>query len=213
MEASARARATALLEGSDPGSQGELNHLLPLVYDELRALAHRQLVGEQAGHTLNTTALVHEAYFRLVDDTRVTRRGRSYFFGAAARAMRQVLVDHARRRLAEKRGGDVERVTLDEDRLGAAAGRVDVDRLAEELIDLDRALSDLAQMNPRHARVVECRFFGGMEVEETAEALGVSPRTVKYDWALARAWLRGALAGGSPDDRDASSGASGSTSR
>jgi RNA polymerase sigma factor (TIGR02999 family) len=109
--------------------------------------------------------------------------------------MRQVLVDHARRRMAEKRGGGRERVTLESERLGGAEGRVDVDRTAAELIDLDRALEELARLNPRHARVVECRFFGGMAVDETAEALGVSPRTVKYDWALARAWLHDALLG------------------
>lgn len=195
MDGSAKARTTALLENPDPRDQVAIDQVLPYVYDELRSLAHRQLAGERAGHTLDTTGLVHEAYVRLVDDTRVTRKGRAYFFGAAARAMRQVLVDHARRRKAEKRGGDAERVTFEPERIGDAGGRVDLDRMAEELIDLDRALDELARMNPRHARVVECRFFGGMEVEETAEALGVSPRTVKYDWALARAWLHDALAG------------------
>lgn len=196
MDTSARARTTALLESPDPTDPAGLDDLLPFVYDELRSLARRQLAAERAGHTLNTTALVHEAYVRLVDDTRVTRKGRAYFFGAAARAMRQVLVDHARRRRAEKRGGDARRVTLDAERLSDREGRVDVDRLADDLIDLDRALNELARLNPRHARVVECRFFGGMEVAETAEALGVSPRTVKYDWALARAWLHDALSAG-----------------
>lgn len=194
MEASARARATSVLQTADPADPGGLDVLLPLVYEELRSLAHRQLLGERRGHTLGTTALVHETYVRLIDDTRVTRKGRAYFFAAAARAMRHVLVDHARQRLAAKRGGGAERVSLDVDRL-EAAGDVDVERLADELIDLDRALDDLALMNPRHARVVECRFFGGMDVEETAEALGVSARTVKYDWALARAWLHEALSG------------------
>src|SRR5690606_27472828 len=132
--------------------------------------------------TLQTTALVHEAYFRLADDTKVTARGRAYFFAAAARAMRQVLVDHARRRNAAKRGGGVEPVSLDETRLA-------VDELAAELLDLDRELERLAALNERHARVVECRFFAGLSVEETAAALDVSPRTVKSDWALARAWL------------------------
>lgn len=196
MDGSAKARTTALLENPDPRDQVAIDQVLPFVYDELRSLAHRQLAGERAGHTLDTTGLVHEAYVRLVDDTRVTRKGRAYFFGAAARAMRQVLVDHARRRKAEKRGGGAERVTFEPERVGDAEGRVDLDRMAEELIDLDRALDELARMNPRRARVVECRFFGGMEVEETAEALGVSPRTVKYDWALARAWLHDALTGG-----------------
>ena len=200
MEASARARATSVLQAADPADPGGLDVLLPLVYEELRSLAHRQLLGERPGHTLGTTALVHETYVRLIDDTRITRKGRAYFFAAAARAMRQVLVDHARQRLAAKRGGGAERVSLDVDRL-EAADDIDVERLADELIDLDRALEDLARMNPRHARVVECRFFGGMEVEETAEALGVSARTVKYDWALARAWLHDAL-GGAPGEGD-----------
>ena len=188
MEPSARDRTMALLETEEVGDPPRLDALLPLVYDELRGLAHRQLAGEQAGHTLDTTALVHEAYVRLVDDTRVTRKGRAYFFGAAARAMRQVLVDHARRHTAKKRGGAARPVSLD-------AANLAVDELADELLDLDRALEELAGRNPRHARVVECRYFGGLSVEETAEALDVSPRTVKYDWALARAWLHDALRG------------------
>lgn len=189
MEPGIRDRTTALLEPGTEGDPARLDALLPLVYDELRGLAHRQLAGERAGHTLRTTALVHEAYVRLVDDTRVTRKGRAYFFGAAAQAMRQVLVDHARRHAARKRGGGARPVSLD-------AATLAVDEIADELLDLDRALVELAGRNPRHARVVECRFFGGLSVEETADALDVSPRTVKYDWALARAWLHDALRGG-----------------
>lgn len=189
MEPGIRDRTTALLEPGTEGDPARLDALLPLVYDELRGLAHRQLAGERAGHTLQTTALVHEAYVRLVDDTRVTRKGRAYFFGAAAQAMRQVLVDHARRHAARKRGGGARPVSLD-------AATLAVDEIADELLDLDRALVELAGRNPRHARVVECRFFGGLSVEETADALDVSPRTVKYDWALARAWLHDALRGG-----------------
>lgn len=188
MQGSARDRTTALLEPTAEGDPARLDALLPLVYDELRALAHRQLAGEPAGHTLATTALVHEAYVRLVDDTRVTRKGRAYFFGAAAQAMRQVLVDHARRHTAQKRGGGARAISLN-------AASLAVDEIAGELLDLDRALVALAKRNPRPARVVECRFFGGLSVEETAEALDVSPRTVKYDWALARAWLHDALRG------------------
>jgi RNA polymerase sigma factor (TIGR02999 family) len=188
VQESARAQTTTLLETADQAIPGNLERLFPLVYDELRVIAHRQLGGERPDHTLRTTALVHEAYLRLVDDTRVTRKGRAYFFGAAARAMRQILVDHARRRNAEKRGGGRENISLDNADLA-------VDRFAHELIDLDRALDELAKLNPRHARVVECRFFGGLDVDETAETLGVSARTVKYDWALARAWLHGALGG------------------
>jgi RNA polymerase sigma factor (TIGR02999 family) len=178
----------ALLEPGAEVDSERLDALLPLVYDELRGLAHRQLESERTGHTLSTTALVHEAYVRLVDDTRVTRKGRAYFFAAAARAMRHVLVDHARRRRTVKRGDGASHVSLDQTEIA-------VDRFADELLDLDRALNKLAKLNPRHARVVECRFFGGLEVKETAEALGVSPRTVKYDWALARAWLHEALRG------------------
>ncbi|MEJ2481999.1 MAG: sigma-70 family RNA polymerase sigma factor [Gemmatimonadota bacterium] len=195
MESGIRDRTTTLLEPGAEGDPARLDALLPLVYEELRGLAHRQLAGERAGHTLQTTALVHEAYVRLVDDTRVTRKGRAYFFGAAARAMRQVLVDHARRHAAKKRGGGARPVSLD-------AATLAVDEIANELLDLDRALDELARRNPRHARVVECRFFGGLSVEETADALDVSPRTVKYDWALARAWLHDSLRG-RPNGADA----------
>jgi RNA polymerase sigma-70 factor, ECF subfamily len=182
-----RSRATYLLQGAEPGEADGLEELLPLVYDELRAMARRQLAREPDGHTLQTTALVHEAYLKLVDRSRVSERGRAYFFGAAARAMRQVLVDHARRRRALKRDGAGD--------LEVVAPASDADAFAAEVLDLDRALNQLAERNPRHARVVECRYFGGLSVTETAAALGVSPRTVKYDWALARAWLYDALAG------------------
>lgn len=205
VESTARDRTTALLEQADRTDPGKaLDRVLPFVYEELRRMARRQLAGERQGHTLNTTALVHEAYVRLVDDTRVTRKGRSYFFGAAARAMRQILVDHARRHRAAKRGGDADPVTLEPgqgairaDRFPRDADDLRVEHLVDQLIDLDRALDELAELNPRQARVVECRFFGGLQVDETADALGVSPRTVKYDWALARAWLKEALEGGS----------------
>jgi RNA polymerase sigma-70 factor, ECF subfamily len=156
--------------------------LVALVYDELKAMAHRQLAREQGGHTLQTTALVHEAYLKLVDSSKVGQNGRGYFFAAASRAMRQVLVEHARLRNAMKRGGGGEPVSLDDAHLA-------VDAFAIELLDLDAALERLAEVHPRHARVVECVYFGGLGMDETAEALGVSPRTVKYDWALARAWL------------------------
>jgi RNA polymerase sigma-70 factor, ECF subfamily len=188
LDLSSRSDATALLATADSGDGAALDRLVPLLYDELRVMAHRQLARERRNETLQTTALVHEAYLRLVDDSRVTRRGRAYFFAAAARAMRQVLVDHARRRNAEKRGGGARALSLDEEQIA-------VDEFAAELLDLDRALEQLATLNPRHARVVECRFFAGMSVEETAESLGVSPRTVKYDWTLARAWLFDALGG------------------
>jgi RNA polymerase sigma factor (TIGR02999 family) len=182
-----RERTTGLLvEAATDGAAAET--LFPLVYDELRRLARRQLAGEMTGHTLSTTALVHEAYIRLVDGSRIGPVGRGYFFGAAARAMRRILVEHARRRRAAKRGGGQNPVSLGE--ADAAA-----DAYADELIDLDRALEELATLNPRHARVVECRFFGGLDTEETAAVLGVSDRTVKSDWAVARAWLRQAMGG------------------
>lgn len=182
MSPTLRSETTALLLESVDGDANAVDRLFPIVYEELRGIARRQLIGERADHTLQTTALVHEAYVRLVDDDQVSRRGRAYFFASAARAMRQILVDHARRRGAAKRGGGVQPATLLEDRGGA-------DAFAEELIDLDQALDRLAELDPRHARLVECRYFGGMTVEETAIALGVSPRTVRYDWALAKAWL------------------------
>ena len=175
--------ATAdLIESAGKGDAAAINEIVPLVYEELRMLAHRQLSNEQRHDSMQTTALVHEAYLRLVDDTRVTERGRAYFFAAVSRAMRQILVDRARRRLAIKRGEGEELVSFDEN-------QVAVDAYASELVELDDALSRLAGQSPRHARVVELRYFAGLSVEETAEALSVSPRTVKSDWAMARAWL------------------------
>ena len=161
-----------------------------LLYDELRSLAHRELAREGGQVSLHTTELVHEAYLRLADSDEVSQRGRAYFFGAAAQAMRRVLVDAARRRGAAKRGGDRARVTLGE-------GHLAVDAYASDLLDLDRALTLLESESPRLARVVELRFFGGLSVEETAQSLEVSPRTVKGDWALARAWLHDTLQGAS----------------
>jgi RNA polymerase sigma-70 factor, ECF subfamily len=181
-EQSLRATTTDLIATAEAGDDTALNQLIPLVYDELRALAHRRLADEHRHDSLQTTALVHEVYLKLVDDTRVTGRGRAYFFAAVSRAMRQILVDRARRRLAVKRGQGAEVVSLDEDQAA-------VDAYAAELVDLDEALSRLAERSPRHARVVELRFFAGLNVEQTAEAVGVSPRTVKSDWAMARAWL------------------------
>lgn len=183
-----RSRATVLLEAADEIGEPTLDRLLPLVYDELRQLAHRHLARERVGHTLRTTALVHEAYLRLVDDARVTQRGRAYFFAASGRAMRQVLIDHARRRNAAKRGAGRTAVSPEE-------GSASADPFAAELLDLDAALMRLERASARQARVVECRFFAGLSVEETAAALQISPRTVKSDWALARAWLYATLRG------------------
>lgn len=182
------AQIAAVLETADEGEAEVLDRLVPLVYEQLRAMAHRQLAREHGARTLQTTALVHEAYLKVADDSKVTRRGQRYFFAAAARAMRQVLVDRARRRAAQKRGGDAEVVSLEDESPA-------VDGFAADVLDLDRALELLSERNPRHARVVECRFFGGLSIDETASALDVSPRTVKYDWTLARAWLYEVLHG------------------
>lgn len=161
---------------------GPIDKLVPLILHELRAMAHRQLAREREPRTLQTTDLVHEAYLRLARDGAVTRHGRAYFYAAAARAMRQILVDAARRRNTARRGGGRHPISLD--RAGPEIAAYGV-----ELLALDEALQELARRHPRAARTVECRFFGGMSVVDTAAALGVSARTVKSDWAMARAWL------------------------
>ena len=176
-----------LLQCRGDGNRQALDRVFPLVYDELRRIAHRQLQDERDGHTLVTTALVNEAYIRLVDVTRVEWRDRVHFLSTAARAMRRILIDHARERNAVRRGGGQRPVTLDE-------ALIPVDLTTESLVALDDALEELAQLNPRLARVVECRFFGGMTEDETGEALGVTSRTVRNDWVKARGWLRQALA-------------------
>ncbi len=161
-----------------------MEELLPLVYAELRRLAAGYLRRERAGHTLQPTALVHEAYLRMVDQTQVRWQNRAHFFGVAAQMMRRILVDHARSQHAEKRGGDVQKLSLDEN--------IDVSgERAAELVALDEALERLAEIDPQKSRVVELRFFGGLSVEETAEVLGVSAPTVKRHWRLAKAWLFG----------------------
>jgi RNA polymerase sigma factor (TIGR02999 family) len=162
-----------------------LDVLVPLVYDELRAIAHGQLRRERRAHTLGTTALVHEAYLRLLDQRQMEWRTRTQFFALAARSMRRILVDYARRRMAEKRGGGFEPVTLAEAVQLAALERPDTVRVIHE------ALERLAAVDARAARVVECRFFSGMTEEETAAALGVTSRTVRRDWLRAREWLLG----------------------
>ena len=177
-----------MLASAESSSSARVEDLVPIVYEELRALAHRHLARERDGHSLQTTALVHEAYLRLTGHTQVTARGRAYFFAAAARAMRQVLIDRARRRAAAKRGGGTTVIDFDGDVPAT-------DAYAEHLLGLDRVLVELEVHAPRQARVVECRFFAGLSVEETAATLDVSPRTVKSDWAVARAWLFNALGG------------------
>jgi RNA polymerase sigma-70 factor, ECF subfamily len=180
-------QVTELLEAGHGGASS-VDLLVPLIYDELRAIARRQLGADRRDRTLHTTALVHEAYLKLAGDTNVTAHGRAYFFAAAAQAMRQVLVDRARRRRAAKRGGGAEFVTLGDN-------DASVEAYAVELLELDDALRRLAEHSPRQVKVVEYRFFAGMSVEETAEALGVSTRTVESDWAMARSWLFHTLSG------------------
>jgi len=178
--------ALAALRGGDPDA---MDRLVPLVYEELARIAHRQLRLEVPGHTLSTTALVHEAYLRLVDQTRAQWADRAQFFGVAAHSMRRVLVDHARRHRAARRGG-VHRRDIPLEALEAidAANLAAGDR-AEILVAMDEALDRLAALDSRQARVVECRFFGGLTESETAEALGVTARTVARDWVKARGWL------------------------
>ncbi|HMU62224.1 MAG TPA: sigma-70 family RNA polymerase sigma factor [Gemmatimonadales bacterium] len=178
---------TELLHQAGAGDPTAAAAVFPLVYDELRQLAHRQLRRESSGHSLNTTALVHEAYLKLVDQTRAQIRDRAHFFAVAATAMRRILVDHARRHGAAKRGAGAKRVPLE------MVDGLAPDERADLLVALDTALVRLAALDERQARVVECRFFGGLTEEETAEALGTSTRTVKRDWAKARSWLYQAL--------------------
>jgi RNA polymerase sigma factor (TIGR02999 family) len=173
---------TQLLARAKAGSAPALEELVPLVYAELRRIAGRYAHRERAGHSLQATALVHEAYIRLLKDESLSFENRAHFLGIAARSMRQILVEHARSRDAEKRGGERQRVTLNEG--VAAGGPVDVDLLA-----LEEALERLAALNADHARIVELRFFGGLTNDETAAALGISPATVKRAWVIARAWL------------------------
>ncbi len=180
MAASPTSSATVLLLRWKSGDSEAVNALLPIVYDELRRLAKGYLHRERAQHTLQSTALVHEAYLRLIDQN-VDWQSRSHFFGIAAQMMRRILVDHARARNAVKRGEGL-KVTLDE-RMAVAEAR-DLDVIA-----LDGALDRLSKLDEGQAKIVEMRFFAGLSIEETAEALGISPATVKRDWAMAKAWL------------------------
>jgi RNA polymerase sigma-70 factor, ECF subfamily len=179
--------ALTALRGGEPGA---MDRLVSLVYEELARIARRQLRLEAGGHTLSTTALVHETYLRLVDQTRAQWADRAHFFAVAARCMRRVLVDHARRHRAVRRGG-AHRRAVPLDALGAtdAASLAAAER-ADTLIAIDEALERLAALDARQARVVECRYFGGLTEQETAEALGVTARTVARDWVKARGWLR-----------------------
>jgi RNA polymerase sigma factor (TIGR02999 family) len=182
---------TRLLAKAGAGNQAAFDEVFPLVYAELRRIAAREMRREKPGRTLQTTALVHEAYLRLLKDASLSFQNRAHFLGIASRAMREILIEHARARSARKRGGGAVRLTLDD--LVASVSSPSVDVLA-----LDEALQRLARLDERHARVVELRFFGGMSVEETAAALDLSPATVKRDWTLARAWLYRELGGSGP---------------
>lgn len=174
---------TQILRRASGGSRSAANELMPLIYDELRALAQHYLGRERTGHTLQATALVNEAYLKLINQKEVEWRDRSHFFAVAATAIRRILVDHARARNAEKRGGGRQLVQLD-------ASTPDCAESAFDLVALDEALGSLAALNERQARIVEMRFFGGLTIDEVAGVLEIGPRTVDDDWSMARAWLK-----------------------
>jgi RNA polymerase sigma factor (TIGR02999 family) len=185
----AQPEITALLQQLSAGSSEALHAIIPLVYRELRSIARHHLRREDPGHTLNTTALVHEAYLRLVDVRRVEWQDRTHFFAMASRMMRRILINYARQRKREKRGGGRVPLSLEERDLP-------IDQNLDDLLALDEALTRLEASNERRCRVVECRFFAGLEIDEIAQVLGVSPGTVKRDWRLARLWLNRQLAAG-----------------
>lgn len=177
------AEVTALLRRCTDGDTGALDRLMPLVYEELRRVAHRRLAGERTGHTLQTTALVHEAYARMAEAD-LPMQNRAHFFALAARTMRRILVDYARARLADKRGGGAQAVPLDDLTVELADGGEDA-----EILALHEALQALERQDERKARVIEAHIFGGLTYDETAAALGISPATVDRDLRLAKAWL------------------------
>jgi len=176
---------TELLQRWQSGNREALDELMPLVYEELRAIAARHLARERPNRTLQTTALVNEAYVKLVDQRRVDWRNRAHFFAIAARLMRRILLDDARRRQRHKRGDGVADVPIDEAVQAESPDPVDID----DVIALDRALQELERIDPNQGRIVELRFFGGLTVEETAAVMDTSPATVKREWAMAKAWL------------------------
>ena len=179
---SSEEEVTALLRRWRDGDEAALNKLTPLVYDELHRLAHKYIRRERPGHTLQTTALVNEAYVRLVDQNSVDWQNRAHFFGVAAQVMRHILVDYARQQTAVKRGGGLERFNLDE-------GLIVSKESAAELVALDEALKALSNLYPRRSKVVELRYFGGLNNKEASEILNVSETTIERDWRFARAWL------------------------
>jgi RNA polymerase sigma factor (TIGR02999 family) len=173
---------TLLLSALTRGDDGAASQLIPVVYAELRRLAGSYMRRERSDHTLQATALVHEAYLKLVEQRSVNWQSRAHFFGVAAQLMRRILIDHARGHTRQKRGGDDQKVSLDE-------ALIFSEQQADELLAVDDSLNQLAKIDPRQAKVVEMRFFGGLSIEEAAEALQVSPKTVKRDWSVAKAWL------------------------
>lgn len=180
---------TSMLKAWSEGDRAAADQFMPLIYDELRRQARRFLNRERANHTLQTTALVHEAYLRLIEQRDVSWQNRAHFFGIAAQMMRRILVNHAVSRKRDKRGGTAEKIQLDETiQIRAADKGVD-------LIELDEALNRLEKLDERQSRVVELRYFGGMSIEETAEVMALSPATVKREWNMARTWLRAELIG------------------
>jgi len=183
---------TRLLVDWGKGDQAALDELIPLVYDELRRVARRYMRRESQGHTLQTSALVNEAYLRLIDQNSVQWQNRAHFFGVAAQLMRRILVDHARSRLRAKRGGGVQMVSLTEQAVA--------DKEVAEVIALDNALKNLAEMDPRKSQIVEMKFFGGLTTEEVAEVLKVTSRTVEREWRKAKAWLNRAISKGATNE-------------
>jgi RNA polymerase sigma factor (TIGR02999 family) len=173
---------TLLLKQWQEGNEGALEALMPLVYNELKRVAGSYLRRERPDHTLQSAALVNEAYLRLIDQTQIQWQNKAHFFGIAAQMMRRILVDHARRHKASKRGAGVPTLALDEAVVQAQNQSID-------LLGLDEALEALGEVDPQQSRIVELRFFGGLSIEDTANVLGISPATVKRDWAAARAWL------------------------
>jgi RNA polymerase sigma factor (TIGR02999 family) len=184
---------TQLLKDWSGGDEGALGKLIPLVQPELHRLAHHYMSRERAGHTLQTTALLNEAYLQLVDDPKRNWQNRTHFMAAAAQLMRRIIVDYARERRSLKRGGGALKVSLDEAALVT-------EKQSEELLALDEALERLGVQDPRKSQIVELRYFGGLTVEETAEFLKLSHRTVKREWRMAKAWLYRALSGEEPDE-------------